>query len=180
MRKLRDRYILVTVLSYVVLALLWVLMSDYLLSAFTTMESMHWYSTAKGVFFVFASALALFFALRAVPTDPNNHQGRLQEVIFSGTFISRRPTWITYSFAVLISLVMLLVRHHMGLNTDHRPLMIFIHVSHHFRCAVRRVLARRYFNSYCGNRRKTIVYPHTMELSIYGWLRFIAMEFSDC
>ena len=124
MRKLRERFILATVLSYVVLALLWVFLSDHLLSTFTTIDSIHWYSTAKGVFFVLVSALALLFVLRTVPSVANDHQGHLQDVIFSGAFISRRPTWLTYSFAVLISLVMLLIRHHMGLNTDHRPLMI--------------------------------------------------------
>jgi len=41
MRKLRERFILATELSYVVLALLWVFLSDHLLSTFTTIDSIH-------------------------------------------------------------------------------------------------------------------------------------------
>jgi len=121
---LRNRYILLVTISYFVLALLWIFLSDQLLSIFTDINSIVWLSTAKGVFFVFASALGFFFALRAMPAL--NHVGneRLQDFVFSGAFLERRSAWLTYTFAIVITLLMVFVRLNMGLNADHRPLMI--------------------------------------------------------
>lgn len=109
--------------SYAVLALLWIFLSDQLLSIFTDIDSMLWLSTAKGVFFVLTSALGFFFALRAMPTLNHTGNERLQDLVFSGAFLERRSAWLTYTFAIVITLLMLFVRINMGLNTDHRPLM---------------------------------------------------------
>lgn len=49
---------------------------------------------------------------------------RLQDVVFSGVLFERRSAWLTYVFAIIVTLLMLFVRMHMGLNADHRPLMI--------------------------------------------------------
>lgn len=64
MTSLRNRYILLTISGYLILALLWIFLSDHVLSLFTDVDAIVWLSKAKGVFFVFASALGFFFALR--------------------------------------------------------------------------------------------------------------------
>ena len=120
---LRNRYILLVTVTYAVLAVLWIFLSDQLLSIFDDIDSMLWLSTAKGVFFVLTSALGFFFALRAMPTPNHTGNERLQDLVFSGAFLERRSAWLTYTFAIVITLLMLLVRMNMGLNTDHRPLM---------------------------------------------------------
>jgi diguanylate cyclase (GGDEF)-like protein/PAS domain S-box-containing protein len=124
MASLRNRYILFATLSYLVFALLWIFLSDNLLSIFTDVNSIIWLSTAKGVFFVLASGLGFFFALRAMPEVGSKSNLRLQDVVFSGAPISRWPAWITYSFAAIITVLMLFIRSRMELPADHRPLMI--------------------------------------------------------
>lgn len=124
MGSLRNRYILLITLSYLVLALLWILLSDQLLSLFTNVDEILWLSTAKGLFFVLASAVGFFFALHAMPESNAIGQTRLQDVVFSGAPIGRKSAWITYSFAATITVLMLLVRLNMGLTSNHRPLMI--------------------------------------------------------
>lgn len=124
MASVRNRYILLSTISYFVLALLWIFLSDQLLSIFTDINSILWLSTAKGVFFVFASALGFFFALRAMPKSEGNSSERLQDVVYSGATFSRKSAWLTYSFAIVVTLLMLFIRLKMGLNAEHRPLMI--------------------------------------------------------
>jgi diguanylate cyclase (GGDEF)-like protein/PAS domain S-box-containing protein len=124
MTTLRNKYILFTTLSYLVLALLWIFLSDNLLSTFADINSILWLSTAKGVFFVFASALGFFFVLSAMPQSDATRNMRFQDVVFSGAPIQRRSAWVTYSFATIITLLMIFVRLKMGLALEHRPLMI--------------------------------------------------------
>jgi len=78
----RNKYILLVTVSYSVLALLWIFLSDQLLSIFTDINSILWLSTAKGVFFVVASALGFFFALRSMPATSHAGNERLQDVVF--------------------------------------------------------------------------------------------------
>jgi diguanylate cyclase (GGDEF)-like protein/PAS domain S-box-containing protein len=124
MVSLRSRYILLITLSYLVLALLWIFLSDQLLSIFTDMNSIMLLSTVKGLFFVLSSALGFYFALRAMPESDATSHLRLQDVIFSGASIERRPKWLTYTFAILVTLLMLFVRLNMGPELGHRPLMV--------------------------------------------------------
>lgn len=122
---LRNRYIMLVTTSYCVLALLWIFLSDQLLSIFTDIDAILWLSTAKGVFFVLASALGFFFALRAMPASNPVTNESLQDFVFSGAFLERRSPWLTYTFATTITLLMFFVRMSMGLHVvDHRPLMI--------------------------------------------------------
>jgi hypothetical protein len=107
-----------------VLALLWMFLSDQLLSIFTDINSILWLSTAKGLFFAIASALGIFFALRAMPTCHHAGYERVQDLVFSGAFLERRSAWLTYTFAIVITLLTLFIRMNMGLNAEHRPLMI--------------------------------------------------------
>lgn len=116
----RSRFILLATSSYCVLALAWIFLSDQLLAAFVDTSSMVWLSTAKGVFFVLATALMFFFALRAVPTADSGFLGAFAQGITPG----KRPHWLIYSFAVVITLAMLVVRQHLAASFGERPLLI--------------------------------------------------------
>lgn len=120
----RNRYVLVASLSYAVLALVWIFLSDQLLSAFTDIESIVWLSTAKGAFFVFASATAFFFALRAVPAADASGTQQLMETLAAGLSPGRRPRRVTYLFAVTITLAMLAVHQNIAVGFGDRPLLI--------------------------------------------------------
>ena len=128
MTSLRNRYILLTISGYLILALLWIFLSDHVLSLFADVASIVWLSTAKGVFFVFASALGFFFALRAMPESNVKNGLSLQDIVFSGASIGRWPVWVTYSFAVVMTVLMFVVRLNIGVDSDHRPLMILFFV----------------------------------------------------
>ena len=51
MRLLRSRYVLLATLSYLVFGLVWILLSDQILSMFADLNSVIWLSTAKGFIF---------------------------------------------------------------------------------------------------------------------------------
>lgn len=118
----RDRYIRLATVSYTVLALAWIFLSDQLLSAFTDIESMVWLSTAKGVFFVIATAAVFFLALRAVPSAETGGMERPLEILAAGVSSGSRSRWLTYAFAAVVTLAMLLVRDRLGFGN--RPLLI--------------------------------------------------------
>ena len=61
----RNRFILLATAGYLLFALLWILLSDQLLGAFADVQSIVWFSTAKGVFFVVATAAMFFFRFAA-------------------------------------------------------------------------------------------------------------------
>ncbi|NMG74716.1 sensor histidine kinase [Aromatoleum diolicum] len=120
----RNRYVVVACVSYAVLALAWIFLSDRLLSTFADMESIVSLSTAKGVFFVCASTTAFFFALRSVPAADATGMGRLMDALATGVAPGRRPRWLTWFFAVTITLAMLLVRQRLSVGFGDPPLLI--------------------------------------------------------
>ncbi|SFN94631.1 hypothetical protein SAMN05660284_02582 [Formivibrio citricus] len=125
MTSARDRFILFCVVAYAVLASLWIFMSDRLLAMFADVQSIVWLSTAKGVFFVAASAATFFLALRAVPTgDGDGDSARLLEALSSGVSPGRLPVWLSYSFAVLMTLAMLALRESISAGIGGRSLLI--------------------------------------------------------
>ncbi|MGZ8270969.1 MAG: EAL domain-containing protein [Methylophilus sp.] len=124
MSTLRNRYIIFTSFCYLVFASLWILVSDQLLSSFANIDSIVWFSTAKGVFFVLASGLFFFLVQRAVPNRDDVNDTQLKDIVFSGAFLGRRSHWLTYTFAIGITIAMLVVRYKIGVFADHRPLMI--------------------------------------------------------
>ena len=124
MGSIRNRYILLSTLSYLVLALVWIFLSDQLLSPITDIKSVVWFSSVKDVFFVLTSTLGFLFVLRAMPDSDAVNSVSLQDVVFSGTTMERTPAWITYSFAIVITLLMLIIRLNMELSLQNRPLMI--------------------------------------------------------
>lgn len=120
----RGRFILLATAGYAVLALAWIFLSDQLLALFADVESMLWLSTAKGVFFVFATTAMLFLALRAVPAAGDAGAARLLDALAVGIAPGARPAWLTYGFAAAITLAMLLVHDRVAAGLGERPLLI--------------------------------------------------------
>jgi PAS domain S-box-containing protein len=131
MRRLRDRYILRATIRYAVLASLWILLSDRILSTFTDVSAITWLSMVKGLTFVLVTAALLYFGLQAVPnkdvldrpaSEPFAPSVKTMQSI---PFIaSRLPRWLMYVFAIVLSAAMLLVRMGIGISPGDHPLMI--------------------------------------------------------
>jgi len=119
----RHRYILLNVLAYLVLALLWIFLSDRLLAAFMDVKSMVWLSTTKGVFFVVVSAAAFYFVLHATPTDVQSPQPQADPLLDAAT-AHPWPRWLGYGFAVLLVVLMLIVRANLPVAFAQRPMML--------------------------------------------------------
>ncbi len=104
----RQHFILFSVISYAVLALAWIFLSDKLLPLAPSNDAVVLLSTAKGILFVAVTAFFLFMALKSVPaaaTDDPQQGGK-------GTAISQKtPRWPLYAGAVVtvIALVIALV-----------------------------------------------------------------------
>lgn len=120
----RDRFILLATAGYTVFSLLWIFLSDQLMSAFADINSMVWLSTAKGIFFVIATAGMFYLAMRAVPTDNAALSEGLLKSLLDRSMQGRWPRWAVYIFAILVTLLMLLVRASLPLPFDERPMLI--------------------------------------------------------
>lgn len=102
----RYRYILQATLGYLFFGTLWILLSDALLGIITDITHIRWLSQAKGVFFVIITTAILFYGLLAVPNHkiPNASAG---QAFRSQFFLFRWPRWVIYTFAIMITLVLL-------------------------------------------------------------------------
>lgn len=124
MLKLRRRYTLLVTAIYLLFGLTWILLSDNLLISFMDIQSMIWLSNIKGVFFVVISTLGFFVALNFMPQEDDLRKNRLTDIVLSKNPLIRTATPIKYLFAVSIVLLIFFIRTNLGLETDHRPLMI--------------------------------------------------------
>ena len=124
--RLRGRYgyVRLTVGSYLAAALAWIFFSDNLLGSFADLESAVWLSMAKGFFFVLASAAFFYFALLWIPADASEEAG-------PGSFVSAEtqqkrpwPEWMSYIFAVLPVLAVLLLRGQASSVIGDRPFLL--------------------------------------------------------
>ena len=106
----RDRFILVAVSSYLILALLWIFLSDHLLMLVTSPDAVMELSTAKGIFFVIATAALFFFALRAIPASTAERHGSSLDALAEGIGLGGQPRWLIYGFAITIALSVLALR----------------------------------------------------------------------
>lgn len=120
----RDRFILFATASYATMALAWIFLSDQLLAVFTDLGSVVWLSMAKGSFFVAATATGFFFALRAVPSVHSGARETLLDAFAIGVTAGRRPRWLLYTFALVITCAMLLVRQGIAVGFGERPMLI--------------------------------------------------------
>lgn len=119
---LRQKYIVKAVLAYAVFSLIWIFLSDLLLSTFIDVKSIQWLSTAKGFLYVLVTALMLFLMMRAVPDEvPGKAPASLIGSAFTGNGLLYR---FMYVFAVLVTLAMLLVRSQIAVSASDRPMLI--------------------------------------------------------
>jgi diguanylate cyclase (GGDEF)-like protein/PAS domain S-box-containing protein len=129
--RLRQRFIWLSTAGYLVMALGWIFLSDRLLESFVDLEAALWLSTAKGVFFVVASAGVFFLLMRAMP-DARGAEGVGESAAWvdvASTIVRspRRSTVLVWLFALCISVVMLAVRQGMAQGSPDRPmLMLFM------------------------------------------------------
>lgn len=120
----RHRYILLATVAYVLLALAWIVLSDWLLLLFLDIEALAWLSMAKGVFFVLVSGGVFCFVLQAVPPD-DDMSGPLPANDLPADLTARvSPRWLTYGYAVALVAAMLLVRINLPVAFGDRPLLI--------------------------------------------------------
>lgn len=121
----RNRFILSATLGYLMLAMAWIFLSDQLLDLLADKQTILWLSTGKGVFFVLATTVILFFALRTVPARPVPAGIAIIDMLAEGFAPGRRPRWLMYSFAMLITLAMLWVRQSIATPHVDNPRLIF-------------------------------------------------------
>ncbi|MGE5386035.1 MAG: EAL domain-containing protein [Betaproteobacteria bacterium] len=120
----RRRFIFSATLGYAVLASIWIFFSDYLLAAFTDLETVVALSTAKGMVFVALTSALLYLALSIVADKvPDGHAALLagKSVLPFGT-----PPLAVYFFAVVSSLAMLWMRSKIGTYAGGQPLLILL------------------------------------------------------
>lgn len=120
----RNRFILLAVSSYLVLALVWIFLSDHLLMLVASPDAVVELSTVKGIFFVVATAALFYFALRAIPDRSAGARSSLLEAISIGISHGAQSRWLIYGFAITIALSMLALRMAIPLELSQQPLMI--------------------------------------------------------
>ena len=120
----RDRFILIAVSSYLILALLWIFLSDHLLMLVSGPDAAMALSTAKGILFVIATAALFFFALRAIPAHTAERHGSSLDALAEGMGHGGQPRWLIYGFAITIALSVLALRMAIPLDLGRQPLMI--------------------------------------------------------
>ncbi|WP_158613608.1 MULTISPECIES: PAS domain S-box protein [Aquitalea] len=120
----RNRYIRLVVVAYGVLAMLWILLSDSLLSLLADADTMLQLSTYKGGVFVLMTAVMLFFSLRAVPAAEPSPASGLLENWAERMGHGRIAPWLGYLFALLLALAVLGLRYLLPISVYQRPMLI--------------------------------------------------------
>lgn len=120
----RNRFIATATGAYLVFALAWIFLSDQLLASFSDMPSLIWLSTAKGLFFVVSTAGMFFLALQAVPSLQRTGETSLIGSLDHGLGVFHAPRWLVYTFALLVTLLMVAVRESLAQGLSDRPMLI--------------------------------------------------------
>ena len=120
----RNRFIATVTGVYLVFALTWIFLSDRLLENFTDITSMVWLSTAKGLFFVLGTAGMFYIALQAVPSVHTSGKVSFIGSLDLGLGVFRAPRWLVYVFALLVTLLMVVVRESIAHGVTDRPMLI--------------------------------------------------------
>ena len=119
-----NRFVLSATITYTILALAWIFLSDQLLSVFTDVGSIQWLSTAKGVFFVLATAAGYFISLRvALAANLHGRESALANLA-SGITPGQHFRWLRYVFAIGITAAMLIVRWLMPISLNVELMLI--------------------------------------------------------
>lgn len=121
----RNRFILLALSCYFILALAWIFLSDRVLILLTDQDTIVELSTLKGIF-SFVLHPWFFFVLRAVPSELQiNQQPSTDNLLFSSIIFGNQSRWLIYGFAVIISSIMVIIRLYIPVDITTRPLMIF-------------------------------------------------------
>ena len=125
---LRNPFIAFATIGYLLFSLAWIWLTDQLLVAFADVASMVWLSTAKGLFFVVASAAFFFMAMRAEPTDrQSGAPPSLDTLLIAAMPEQPRPHALVFVVAASLSLLSLALREGMGGQVADQPmLMLFM------------------------------------------------------
>jgi len=116
----RRRFIWLVTVSYGLLALGWIFLSDRMLFALAGGTNVGWLSTAKGLFFVLATDFLLYFALCSVPYPTRGSTS----AVMGGLAQRRYPLWLCYLFAVSLSLAILTARSKLVENFGEQSLLV--------------------------------------------------------
>lgn len=122
----RTRFIRLVVCAYCVLGMLWILLSDSLLSLLADPATILELSTWKGAVFVLMTAALLYFSLRAVPPAEHNAAAGLLESWSERMSKERIPAWLGYVFAIVAVLAALGLRQLVPISIDQRPMFIML------------------------------------------------------
>jgi len=120
----RFQFIVLAVVSYALLALGWIYFSDLLLLFITNQETVFRFSLAKGIFFVFTSALVFIYVLNAVPDRHIAPSRGAIELTFSRSILLGQNPWFRYCTAVLLPLFTLWVVQYLPLELQTRLLLL--------------------------------------------------------
>nr|WP_315469003.1 EAL domain-containing protein [uncultured Undibacterium sp.] len=120
----RQRFILFATLLYSVFALAWIFLSDQLLSMFTDVDSMIWLSTAKGVFFVAATATLFYFAMCAVPPAKSAQASSLLNLLNHSNHRQRHSPWLVYGLTLVLTIGMFTLHQLIAIGIHAKPVLI--------------------------------------------------------
>ena len=120
----RTSFIRLMTLTYCLLALGWIFLSDNLLALFADKDAILRASSWKGGLFVLATSALLYFALRAVPAAQAGGTDSLLDRLVVAAAPVRRHRWLVYLFAMAITLAVLGVRQSLAEVIGGRPAMI--------------------------------------------------------
>lgn len=120
----RQRFILFATLLYGVFALAWIFLSDQLLSMFTDIGSMIWLSTAKGVFFVVATATLFYFSMHAVPPAKSAQTSSLLNLLNTSSRSQRHSPWLIYGLTFVLTIAMFTLHQLIAIGVHAKPMLI--------------------------------------------------------
>ncbi|EGM70275.1 EAL domain-containing protein [Shewanella sp. HN-41] len=120
----RFQFVVLAVASYALLALGWIYFSDQLLLFMTDQETVFRFSLAKGIFFVFTSALVFTYVLNAVPDRHIAPSHSAIELTFSHSILLGQSLWFSYCVAVLLPLLTLWFVQYLPLELQTRLLLL--------------------------------------------------------
>ncbi|MNF36496.1 Cyclic di-GMP phosphodiesterase Gmr [compost metagenome] len=120
----RTPFIRLVTLTYCLLALGWIFLSDNLLALFADRDAILRASSWKGGLFVLATSTLLYFALRAVPPPQAEGTASLLDRLTLRSLPERRRGCFACLFALAITLATLGLRQSLSGVLDGRPLLI--------------------------------------------------------
>jgi len=122
----RTRFIFFATTAYLVFSLVWIFLSDKLLSNFANMDAIVWLSTAKGFFYVAISTAMFLLALRAVPAEDTSSAHTLWNANSFGHSPLPHLRWVSYVFAVILPIGLLAIKASITTSIEDRPMLVLL------------------------------------------------------